>query len=73
MNEYYYYGLATMIYLTTCWTFSAVRWFHTCRAPKKEWRVVTQAAKHGCDGERPGAQAIVASGDSSEANSHLKI
>ncbi len=40
MNEYYYYGLATMIYLTTCWTFSAVRWFHTCRAPKKEHRYI---------------------------------
>lgn len=35
MSEYYYYGLATMLYLTTCWSFAAVRWFHTCRAPKE--------------------------------------
>ena len=35
MNEYYYYGLAATVYITTCWTFAAVRWFHTCRAPKE--------------------------------------
>ncbi len=40
MNEYYFYGLAALMYLTTCWTFSAVRWFHTCRAPKKEHRYI---------------------------------
>lgn len=34
MSEYYYYGLAAMLYLATCWTFSAVRWWHTCREPK---------------------------------------
>lgn len=35
MNEVYYYGVAAMLYLTTCWSFAAVRWFHTCRVPKK--------------------------------------
>jgi len=24
MSEYYFYGLAALMYLTTCWTFSAV-------------------------------------------------
>lgn len=33
--EYYYYGLAAMLYLTTCWTFAAIRWFHTCQEPKE--------------------------------------
>ena len=27
--EQYYYGLAALMYLTTCWMFSAVRWWHT--------------------------------------------
>ena len=36
MSEYYYYGMAAVMLLITCWTFAAVRWFHTCRAPKKE-------------------------------------
>lgn len=36
MTEHYYYGLAALMYLTTCWTFAAVRWFHTCRQPKRE-------------------------------------
>ena len=35
MSEYYYYGLAAMLYITTCWTFAAVRWFHTCQEPKE--------------------------------------
>jgi AraC-like DNA-binding protein len=35
MNEYYYYGLAAMLYITTCWMFAAVRWFHTCNVPKE--------------------------------------
>ena len=35
MNEYYYYGLAAMAYLTTCWVFVVVRWFHTCQEPKE--------------------------------------
>ena len=34
MSEYYYHGLAAMFYVTTCWTFVVVRWFHTCQAPK---------------------------------------
>ncbi len=40
MNEYYYYGMAAVMLLVTCWTFAAVRWFHTCRAPKKEHRYI---------------------------------
>ena len=32
MSSYYYYGLAAMLYLTSCWVFSIVRWCHTCRA-----------------------------------------
>ena len=35
MNEYYYYGLAAMLYITTCWAFAVVRWFHTCQEPKE--------------------------------------
>lgn len=35
MNEYYYYGLAAMLYLTTCWAFAIIRFFHTCREPKE--------------------------------------
>lgn len=38
MNEYYYFGLAAMLYITTCWCFAAVRWFHTCRVPKERQR-----------------------------------
>ena len=33
--DYYLYGLAAVVYITTCWSFSAIRWFHTCRAPKE--------------------------------------
>ena len=40
MSEYYYYGMADVMLLTTCWTFAAVRWFHTCRAPKREHRYI---------------------------------
>ena len=35
MIEQYYYGLAALMYVTTCWMFAVVRWFHTCRAPKE--------------------------------------
>ena len=35
MNDIYYYGLAAMLYLATCWMFAAVRWFHTCQEPKE--------------------------------------
>ena len=38
--EYYYYGLAAMIYLTTCWAFAIIRWFHTCRAPKQHRKYI---------------------------------
>ena len=35
VNEYYYYGVAAAIYIALCWTFVAVRWFHTCQQPKE--------------------------------------
>ena len=35
MSEYYYYGLAAMLYITTCWTFAIIRWFHTCNESKE--------------------------------------
>ena len=35
MNELYWYGVAAATYLTSCWIFAAVRWFHTCQAPKE--------------------------------------
>ena len=40
MSEYYFYGLAALMYLTTSWTFAAIRWFHTCRAPKERRRYI---------------------------------
>lgn len=35
LENYYWYGLAACTYLVTCWVFVAVRWFHTCQAPKE--------------------------------------
>ena len=35
MSEYYYYGLAAMMYVTTCLMFAAVRWFHVCPTTKE--------------------------------------
>ena len=35
MEDYYWYGLSAMLYLVTCWLFVAVRYFHTCQAPKE--------------------------------------
>lgn len=32
----YWCGVAAAIYLTSCWTFAAIRWFHTCQAPKEK-------------------------------------
>ena len=48
MNEYYFYGLAALMYLTTCWTFAAVRWFHTCRAPKERHKYIWPDRKLQC-------------------------
>ena len=48
MSEYYFYGLAALMYLTTCWTFSAVRWFHTCRAPKERHKYIWPDRKLQC-------------------------
>ena len=31
----YWFGVSAAAYLVTCWLFAAVRWFHTCRAPKE--------------------------------------
>jgi hypothetical protein len=46
--EHYYYGLAALMYLTTCWMFAAVRWFHTCRAPKERRRYIWPDRKLQC-------------------------
>lgn len=32
---YYWYGLSAMVYVITCWIFSAVRGFHNCGTPKE--------------------------------------
>ncbi len=34
-NTFYWYGLAALFYIATCWGFSIVRGFHTCRLPKE--------------------------------------
>ncbi|MCR4920925.1 MAG: AraC family transcriptional regulator [Bacteroidaceae bacterium] len=31
----YWYGIAAAIYLTSCWMFAVIRWFHTCQEPKE--------------------------------------
>lgn len=36
LPQTYYYGLAAVVYLTTCISFAAIRWFHTCRAPREQ-------------------------------------
>ena len=33
-ENFYWFGVSAAVYLTTCWMFAAVRWFHTCREPK---------------------------------------
>ena len=48
MNEYYYYGVAAMFYITTCWTFVAVRWFHTCQEPKERRAYIWPDRKLQC-------------------------
>lgn len=48
MNEYYYYGVAAMLYITTCWTFVAVRWFHTCQEPKERRAYIWPDRKLQC-------------------------
>ncbi len=37
-----------MMYLTTCLTFSAVRWWHTCRAPKERQQYIWPDRKLQC-------------------------
>ena len=36
MEDYYWHGMTTVIYLVTCFTFAAIRAFHTCQATKEE-------------------------------------
>jgi hypothetical protein len=31
----YWYGLSAAAYIVTCWLFAAIRYYHTCRAPKE--------------------------------------
>ena len=47
-KEYYFYGLAALMYLTTCWMFSAVRWWHTCKQPKSTHRYIWPDRKLQC-------------------------
>ena len=35
LNDIYWFGIAAAIYLMSCWMFAAIRWFHTCQAPKE--------------------------------------
>ena len=46
--EQYYYGLAALMYLTTCWMFAAVRWWHTCKQPKRTHRYIWPDRKMQC-------------------------
>ena len=46
--EQYYYGLAALMYVTTCWMFAAVRWFHTCKQPKSAHRYIWPDRKLQC-------------------------
>ncbi len=46
--EQYYYGLAALMYLTTCWMFAAVRWWHTCKQPKNTHRYIWPDRKMQC-------------------------
>ncbi len=46
--EYYYYGLAATAYITTCWTFAAVRWWHTCHTSKERQQYVWPDRKLQC-------------------------
>ena len=48
MSEQYYYGLAAMVYIAACWTFSAVRWFHPCREPKEQHAYIWPDRKLQC-------------------------
>lgn len=34
-KTYYWYGIVMVVYILTCWFFSAMRAFHTCQQPKK--------------------------------------
>jgi len=48
IHEYYYYGVAATAYMVTCWTFSAVRWWHTCRASKERQQYIWPDRKLQC-------------------------
>ena len=49
-EAYYYWGLSAIVYIATCYIFSAVRWFHTCDKPKESHEYIWPDRK---------AQAIV--------------
>lgn len=34
-DNYYWYGVAAMVYIVTCWVFSVVRGIHNCGTPKE--------------------------------------
>ncbi len=36
MEDYYWHGMTTVVYLVTCFCFAAIRAFHTCQATKDE-------------------------------------
>ena len=48
MSEYYYYGLAATLYITTCWTFAIIRWFHTCNEPSEHCSYIWPDRKLQC-------------------------
>lgn len=40
MPAYYFYGIAATVFMVSCWSFAAIRWLHTCDAPKHRWSYV---------------------------------
>ena len=48
MGAYYYYGVAAMFYITTCWAFAIIRWFHTCQEPRERHAYIWPDRKLQC-------------------------
>lgn len=48
MDKFYYYGLAAMFYITTCWAFAIIRWFHTCQEPRERHAYIWPDRKLQC-------------------------
>ena len=46
--NFYWYGIAAAIYIAACWTFAAVRWFHTCKEPEERRRKIWPDRKLQC-------------------------